>query len=168
MSNVRPQVSASIPPALREFWDVFTAELGKDLSAQFYEAFHFADNEAAADSLSKLVLAGAKHATAGLVWSFERACEALPGLASSASLQTGVASRNGIIETIAVAVVPFREVTAEFASVEGEGDGSLEYWQREHWEYFSRECARIGREPRQTMPVVCERFKVVHRANHAA
>lgn len=46
-------------------------------------------------------------------------------------------------------------------SVLGEGDGTLRYWRDVHWQYFSRECQRIGREPSMRMPVVCEQFRVV-------
>ena len=59
-------------------------------------------------------------------------------------------------------VVPFNEVSAEFAAREGEGDGSLEYWRKAHWAYFSRECGRMGREPIETMPVVCSSFEVLN------
>jgi len=51
-----------------------------------------------------------------------------------------------IIETSSIAVLPFDAVTREFAAVEGEGDGSLEYWHDGHWAYFGRGCARIGRQ----------------------
>jgi uncharacterized protein YhfF len=63
-----------------------------------------------------------------------------------------------------VDVVPFEDVTAEFAAAEGEGDGSLEHWRRAHTAFFARECDRIGRTPAATMPVVCERFGLVYRA----
>ena len=66
-----------------------------------------------------------------------------------------------VIETVVVEIVPFEDVSAEFAA--GEGEASLESWRRAHWAYFGRECARLGREPTPTMPVVCERFKVVYR-----
>jgi len=56
--------------------------------------------------------------------------------------------------------VPFNEVTAEFAAVEGEGDGSLEFWRQEHVSSFSRECVRIGRVFNENMLVACERFRV--------
>ena len=62
-------------------------------------------------------------------------------------------------------VPPFEQVTAAFAAIEGEGDGSLEYWRRAHWAYFGRECARVGREPSLAMPVACERFQVIYRTN---
>ena len=58
---------------------------------------------------------------------------------------------------------PNMEVPEEFAATEGEGDGSLRYWREAHWEYFGRECERIGRARDLKMPVVCERFEVVFR-----
>jgi uncharacterized protein YhfF len=61
-----------------------------------------------------------------------------------------------------VEVVAYCEVTAEYASIEGEGDGSLEYWRKAHWAFFSRECKRIGREPSEEMPVVCSVFEVLN------
>jgi uncharacterized protein YhfF len=69
------------------------------------------------------------------------------------------------IETTAVDIVAFDAVSAEFAAIEGEGDASLDYWRRVHWDYFGRECARIGHEPCVAMPVVCERFIVVYRGD---
>jgi uncharacterized protein YhfF len=59
-------------------------------------------------------------------------------------------------------VVPFNKVSAEFAASEGEGDGSLTFWRQAHLQYFTRECARIGRPFEQSMPVVCERFCLVY------
>jgi len=73
-----------------------------------------------------------------------------------------------VIETRKVTIVPFVEVTAEFAATEGEGDGSLEFWRRAHTAYFGRECKRIGREFSQHMPVVCEEFAVVFRGSAAS
>jgi len=60
-----------------------------------------------------------------------------------------------------VEIVPYIQVTGEYAAIEGEGDGSLEDWRKAHWEFFTRECHRIGREPLDTMPVVCSVFEVL-------
>lgn len=67
-----------------------------------------------------------------------------------------------VIETTHVEVVPFDRVDERFAATEGEGDGTLRYWRDAHRRFFSRECARIGRQPDLRMPVVCERFEVVY------
>ena len=69
----------------------------------------------------------------------------------------------GLTRTTEVEVVPFNEVSAQFAAREGEGDGSLVYWRKAHWSFFSRECQRIGRLPSETMPVVCSSFEVLRR-----
>ena len=68
----------------------------------------------------------------------------------------------GPARMLEVSVIPYDEVTAEYAAIEGEGDGSLQYWRRAHWPFFSRECQRIGREPSETMPVVCCVFELMH------
>lgn len=59
-------------------------------------------------------------------------------------------------------IVAYCEVTADYAAIEGEGDGSLEYWRKVHWSFFSRECKRIGKEPVESMPVICSVFEVLH------
>ncbi|MEM7114775.1 MAG: ASCH domain-containing protein, partial [Chloroflexota bacterium] len=64
-----------------------------------------------------------------------------------------------------VEIVPFNEVTAVFAATEGEGDGSLAYWRRVHWAFFTRDLANWGLEPTETMPVICEVFEVVFPAS---
>ncbi|HSN21720.1 MAG TPA: ASCH domain-containing protein [Usitatibacter sp.] len=66
-----------------------------------------------------------------------------------------------ITRITAVEIVPFNQVSAAFAACEGEGDGSLSHWRCAHWEYFSRECRRIGRLPSDTMLVVCCSFEVL-------
>jgi len=62
-----------------------------------------------------------------------------------------------------IQIVPFSNVDADFAATEGEGDGSLAYWQRTHKAFFGRECRRLGREFSLSAPVACERFAVVYR-----
>lgn len=154
----------AIPSSIAAFWGEFTAAVGNDASARFYEAFHFDDNQATADELAGLVLRGVKRATASLVWSFEAAGKKLPQVGDLSVVTTWSGEPVCVIETVNVDIVPFDEVDAGFAATEGEGDGSLAYWQRVHTAYFARECQRIGRAPGTAMPIVCERFQVVFRA----
>jgi uncharacterized protein YhfF len=155
----------TIPSALASFWGRFEVSYGQPSSSRFYEAFHFDDNEPSANHLAELVLSGRKRATAGLVCSFEAGERALPEMHDLSIVTTWSGTPLCVIETTQVAIVRFQDVTAEFAAAEGEGDGSLEYWRRVHWEYFGRECARIGRFPDGTMPVLCEQFEVVYGAD---
>ena len=154
----------TIPPNVQAFWRTFASACDSDPSDRFYEAFHFDDNAASADALAALVLAGTKQATASLAWTFTSANKPLPkpGDLSVVTLFSG--QPVCVVETRNITIVPFSEVTAEFAATEGEGDGSLAYWQRVHTAYFGRECQRLGRAFSEDAPVVCERFAVVYRS----
>ena len=155
-------MAPEIPAAIRPFWAQYAAIAGEEVSARFYDAFHFDDNEPSANHLAALVLAGTKRATAGLLWSFESADKPSPKPGDLSVVTDWHGKPVCIIETTQVEIVPFEEVSAEFAATEGEGDGSLGYWRRAHWAYLGRECARIGRTPDQRMPVLCERLTVVY------
>jgi uncharacterized protein YhfF len=155
-------VSTPIPPAIRPFWQAFAATCPVDPTPRFLEAFHFVDSEAGANELAALVVAGVKRATAGLLWSKEHDGETLPPLGSLSVVTDWHGRPQCVIETRQVDIVPFDAVSAEFAAVEGEGDGSLAFWRQAHQAYFERECRRIGRTPTPQMLVVCERFEVVY------
>jgi uncharacterized protein YhfF len=151
-----------IAPALRDYWSAYASLVGPIPAERFYEAFYFADSEAVANELGQLVLAGTKRATAALVWDLEAEAKRPPVPGDLSIVTNWKGEPLCIIETRSVQVLAFDEVDAAFAAAEGEGDGSLRYWRDEHWAYFSRECARIGREPTPTMTVLCERFAVVY------
>jgi uncharacterized protein YhfF len=152
-----------IPAHILPFWKAFVQTQTADPTPRFYEAFHFGDNEPNADELAELVLSGRKRATAGLVWSFEKASKPLPKAGDFSVVTNWARMPQCVIETERVDVIPYEEVSEEFAATEGEGDGSLRFWREAHWAYFGRECRRIGREPDLRMPVACERFAVVYR-----
>lgn len=151
----------SIPANVAKFWEDYCTVAGNVGEARFYEAFYFGDNEEQATSLAKLVLTGTKRATAAAVWSYEAQGKRLPIPGDLSVMTDRAGTPLGIIETIKVDIMPFSEVSAEFAAIEGEGDGSLGHWQQGHRSYFSRECARAGKIFNESMLVACERFKVV-------
>lgn len=152
----------AMPSHLLDFWNAFVRVNGTVDDARFYEAFYFGDSEQLANELAALVLQGTKRATTGSVWSLEAEGKRppRPGDLSIVTIWSG--EPLCVIETQAVEVVPFCEVTAEFAAVEGEEDGSLSFWQKEHERYFRRESAKAGRHFSKSMQVTCERFTVVY------
>lgn len=155
---------------VQQFWAQFVAtaaddvadDATDDVAGRFYEAFHFDDNEGDANALVELVLQGRKRATASLLWGYEVSHKALPKVGDLSIVTDWQGQPRCIIESTEVEVVPYAEVSAAFAAIEGEGDGSLRYWFEEHWRYFSRECQRLGKPPSLQMPVVCEQFKVIY------
>ena len=157
----------SIPPRYFAFWSAFAATRQADPTPCFLEAFHFDDNEPSANELAALVLLGRKRATAGLVWVHEHENKPFPKPGDLSIVTAFDGTPQCVIETQRVDVVPFDQVSEEFAATEGEGDGSLSFWRRAHERFFGRECQRIGRQPVANMPVVCERFSVVFTPSEA-
>jgi len=157
-----------VPSSVLPLWNDYCAAIGRDRSAEFHEAFHFHDHEQGARELAALVLQGVKRASASLVWTWEHDLETPPWPGSVSVVTDWAGKPLCVIETRSIEVVPFEEVTAGFAATEGEGDRSLRHWREGHWAYFTRECARIGREPDVRMPVLCECFDVVFVGAHGA
>jgi len=148
---------------IQAYWQAYLDSLPAEERPQRpYQAWSFCDNEASANELGELARAGVKTATASLFWEYESGSERLPQ-AGDLSIITDWDKRPlCIIETTAIDIRTFDEVEAGHAYAEGEGDRSLAYWREVHWRYFSRTCAALGRAPAETMPVVCERFRVVY------
>ena len=121
----------------------------------------YGDSPALSTSLIGLIRTGQKRAGTGLVWSFEADGEALPEVGQIEIVVDHLNEPALVTRLIAVQIVAFGDVTAEYAAIEGEGDGSLDYWRHAHWDFFTRECARIGREPLESMTVVCSVFEVL-------
>ena len=107
----------------------------------------YGDSPALSESLLALIRMGRKRAGTGLLWAYEADGEAIPNVGE---IEIVVDHHNepAIVTRITcVQVIPYCDVTAEYAAIEGEGDGSLAFWREAHWAFFSRECQRLGRTP---------------------
>lgn len=135
--------------------------LGVTLPAGDIRVEGYGDSPQLSEELLSLIRAGRKRAGTGLLWLHEYENDAP---AKEGDIEIVVTHRGEpavITRIVSVSTVPYSEVTAEYAAIEGEGDGSLEYWRKAHWAYFSRVCESIGRKPSEAMPVVCCVFEVL-------
>ncbi|AXT85980.1 ASCH domain-containing protein [Aeromicrobium sp. A1-2] len=124
-------------------------------------AWSFGGSPEQADELLGLVLDGTKTATASALWDYEHDDEPIPRVGDLSIVLDGADHPRGLLETTHVDVVPFDQVDAEHADLEGEGDRTLDYW-RECHEQFFRTHASHTRGFSPTMPVVLERFRVLY------
>lgn len=125
------------------------------------QSFYFGDKKKVADECAELVVKGVKKATSPSVWWFEKNNEKLPKTGDLTIVTNWEGEPKAIIKTIRVEIVKFKNITPEYASVEGEGDKNLEYWKRVHWEYYSNEMKKFGESPTEDMEIVCEYFEKI-------
>jgi uncharacterized protein YhfF len=149
---------------IQDYWQSFLNSFpkGKGPLPDEYQAWSFGNSPGMADSLGDLVIQGFKTATASLVWWYEAANEPFPEVGEYSIILNSQGQPLCIIQTTELSVQAFNEVDDDHAYLEGEGDRSLRYWREAHWDFFSEECAGLGKDPHEKMPVLCERFKIVY------
>jgi uncharacterized protein YhfF len=148
------------------YWQAFLATLPADSPYHHtsYVAEAWGDSPALADTLGTLIAEGTKTATCSSLWEWEAEAAEIPHVGMITIVLDGRGTPLCIVEITDITIRAYDEVDAQFAYEEGEGDRSLESWREGHWRYFSRTLAKIGRTPTLDMPLVCELFKVIYRA----
>lgn len=139
-----------------EMWEVYSA--ANHIEAD-YDAWAFGDD---ADELARLVLEGAKTATASAYPVYEVEGEDFPKAGQYSVILNTQEEAVCIIRTKKVFVVPFCDVDERQAFKEGEGDRSLAYWRKVHEKFFTEELKNIGMTFDSHMKVVCEEFETVY------
>lgn len=147
-------------PTVDEFWAACRAA-HPELPDVTPEAWAFGSTREHADSLLALVAAGIKTGTASSLWDYEHTGDPLPYVGLMNVILDSDGIPRALIETTSVEIMPFDQVPEEHAYAEGEGDRTLEAWREIHerfWTHYSDNPR--GYEP--DMPVVCERFRLIH------
>lgn len=166
-----PEPGTEDSPLIESFWQIartraklnptgyYTGE--RPLGSLRPPAWAFGATPEQADELLDLVLSGTKTATASALWDYEAEGEALPTPGTLGIVTDGRGAPHALIVTTQVDVVPFDEVSAEHAYLEGEGDRLLATWREVHERFFT-EHAMHRRGFSRDMPVVLERFDVLY------
>jgi len=151
--------------SIQAYWEKFLASLPADspYRSKSYVAESWGDGPEMADELGALIVLGIKTATCSAVRAWEAEGNPIPKDGYITVALDGRGEPLCIVETYEITIRKYNEVDADFARAEGEGDLSLEYWREAHKRYFSRTLAKIGKEFSEDMPLVCERFRVIHK-----
>ena len=122
----------------------------------------FGDSPALSAELLELIRAGTKRAGASLLWAHEDERDPPPTVGDIGIVVSWEGAPAFVTLVVRCEVIPFDQVTAEFAWLEGEGDRTLAFWRDAHWAFFERECKRLGYKASAKMPVVCCEFQLAH------
>ncbi len=149
--------------AVASAWETFRLQSGpaEEIPQSPTAVFHFCDNEQDANECAQLVVAGRKRATCSSLAELETEETALPKPGDWNVVTDWSGQPVAIIRTVQVELLRFREVTKEHAAMEGEGDGSLQYWQTAHEAYFRRVLAETQHQFHPDMQLVFEQFELV-------
>lgn len=151
--------------SVKEMWEKYLITIDEDSvnTKKKYISWHFCDNEKDANELSELVKQEIKRATTSLYYLYEIDGDTLPKADDLNIITDWYGQAQCIIKTKKVTIVPFKEVTEEFANIEGEGDKSLKYWQEVHINAFNRRLKNYNNKFNEDMLVVCEEFEAVYK-----
>lgn len=108
------------------------------------------------EELNRLVLAGRKRATAGLLSEYAEEGEALEQPGERLALLDSSRAQVGTVEVTGVEVMSFGDVPWSFALAEGEGDADLEEWRAGHRRFWEGEGTPVTDET----SLVCVRFEL--------
>jgi len=148
--------------SVKKMWDNFVKANTAHQALPMPEHYYFCDNKKDANECAELVVKGIKQATAGSLWSYEQENEPLPKIGQLYIITDWNKQAKAIIELIKIEQIAFKNITDKFAATEGEGDKSLAYWRKVHWDFFSREMQAKGAQPTEDMIIVCEYFKTIY------
>lgn len=143
------------------FWADFCCQASVD-PATPYQAWYFGNSTEMARALAELVIHGPKRATAMLGWVADQYPHAAPVPGGYSVVTEYDGTPRCVIRTTQLETRAFRDVDAQFAWDEGEGDRTLPDWKEGHWRYFTQECAQLGRPMTEDVPVVLERFELLY------
>jgi len=151
--------------SIKAYWQKFLSMLPSDspYRSQSYVAEGWGDGPAMADELGSLIVQGIKTATCSALWEWKAEGNPIPQEGLITIALDGRGEPLCIVETVEVTIRKYNEVDSDFAHDEGEGDLSLTYWREAHRNFFSRTLPKIGKEFSEEMPLVCERFRVIHK-----
>jgi len=148
--------------SIESLWNDFLKENPSNKTKQQPVAYYFCDNKKDANECAELVVKSIKQATATSLWWYEKHKEPLPKIGDLHVITDWNGNARAIIEILKVVLKPYNKITADFAEIEGEGDKSLEYWQKVHKDYFTKEMKPYGDKFSNDMTIVCEYFKTIY------
>jgi|TARA_R110000868_G_scaffold67413_10_gene200164 uncharacterized protein YhfF len=146
----------------RNMWGDYLDKHLEDAFVNAPKTIHFCDNEHDANECVNLVVNGIKKATSSSLLGLQLRNEPLPKIGDFMVITDWSGKAKCIVKTTAVKLKPYFSIDEEYAKKEGEGDKSLAYWKKTHWDYYQRELSEFNREPRESMIIVCQEFEKVY------
>ena len=142
----------------QEMWECYTALNPNAISAN-YEAWCYG---AEPDTLAALTLSGTKKATSSAYDLYALTDEELPQAGEYSIILNASGDAVCVIRNVCVSLIPYRNIDARHAFLEGEGDRTLAHWRSVHEAFFRHALREHGLIFTEDIIIVCEEFEVVY------
>lgn len=152
----------SIMNKIDSFWHRFLKNTKRSEDIIYLDAFHFDLSEYWANRLLDLVLEGKKRATSSSLAYFKIKGLKIPMVGDFNIVTDWKGIPRCVIETSAVTIIPFKDMTYEICKREGE-DECLETWKKGHISFFENDGKEVGYEFNDKMLLVFEDFEVIYK-----
>ena len=143
-----------------DYWKRVKSET--DISGDFADAWGFGDNPELMDELLGYVLQGVKRSSTSLLKESELQGYPVDKVGDYNIILNGRDEPVAVIKTVSVRRVKYRDVDAEHAYWEGEGDRTLETYFLEHDKYYRRVGEALCFEFNKDMLVDLVRFELIY------
>jgi uncharacterized protein YhfF len=126
-----------------------------------YKVRTFGNSAAISNVILPLILSGEKTGTFALESEFEHAPTEVPR-AGDHYVVTHFGGEPALLYRLTeVERVPFAQISHAHVQVEGPNARTVPVWRKIHWAYWGGILRAQGREPREDMPVLFQRFEVI-------
>lgn len=142
----------------------FVAEARRTAGAEItdYRVRTIGSTNRASEAIIPLILAGRKTGTFSLAAEFEDDPASMPRVGSHVVVTRFDGTPAFVYRLTEVQVVPFGDITSAHIQMEGPGLRELGPWREVHLAAWEPLLNELGRAPSAAMPVVVQRFVVVH------
>lgn len=140
-------------------WRAFMALPETPVEARLYDVMTIGEKADAADEGARLILSGAKTATAALAQEF--AVDGPPPIGSYAIVLDGRGRAVCIVQTVKLELRRFDEIDHGFAWDYGEWDRTLAGWRGHMMPVLAAKADDLGFDWDESAELVCETFRVV-------
>ncbi|WP_395504490.1 ASCH domain-containing protein [Ectopseudomonas hydrolytica] len=130
-------------------------------AARYYLAMSIGGTPDQADEGAALILNGTKTATSSPLWDYPDGH--IPFVGALSVLLDGQQRAVAVVETVDTRLVRFRDVTDEMAKAYGEGQRTLEWWQRVIGDWYRTKATRDGQNFDENSEILWESISVVRR-----
>lgn len=135
-------------------------------ASRYFPAISIGGTPEAANEGAVSVLNGIKTATSSPFWDYPDG--RIPFVGALSVLLDGKQEAVAVVETVAVQTVRFRDVTPEMAKAYGEGEQTLEWWQRVIGNWYREKAIRDKQHFDDDTEILWESISVVLRLPPAA